>query len=311
VRRPAAFQERTVSIFREPGLARFVYVPESLSGTVAVIDARSYRVVRRFEVGREPQHVTAAPAEQRLYAGAATGDSLTVIDSRSGRPARRIAVLDPYAVYPTPDGSRVIVVAHRERELRFLDAKRWTLLGSVDLPGGGPRHLAFTRDGLFALVTDESTGQLVKVDVERMRVSGTLSLGGSPVGVTLSRDGSVFYVANDAKGGVSVVHARALREVGFIPTDAGAHGLALRRDGRRLYVGNRQAGTISVIDVRKRTVRTWRVGGSPDGLQVSSDGRELWISNRFHSSVSVVDTRNGRVLHTIRVNGGPHGLAYS
>ena len=45
-------------------------------------------------------------------------------------------------------------------------------------------------------------------------------------------------------------------------------------------------------------------------LQVAPDGRQLWVSNRFDGTVSVVDTRTGRLLHTIPVSPGPHGLSY-
>src|SRR3954468_205678 len=34
-----------------------VYVPNTISDTVDVIDPRTYRVVRSFSVGREPQHL--------------------------------------------------------------------------------------------------------------------------------------------------------------------------------------------------------------------------------------------------------------
>src|SRR3954469_24416804 len=34
-----------------------VYVPNTISDTVDVIDPRTYRVVHSFSVGREPQHV--------------------------------------------------------------------------------------------------------------------------------------------------------------------------------------------------------------------------------------------------------------
>ena len=57
-------------------------------------------------------------------------------------------------------------------------------------------------------------------------------------------------------------------------------------------------------------VNTWLVGGSPDMLQVSPDGTQLWMSNRFGDTVSVVSTSTGRVIHTITVGRGPHGLSY-
>jgi YVTN family beta-propeller protein len=280
-----------------------------LTRTVAVIDARTYRVVRRLPVGGEPEHVTTSG--NWLLAGSAVDDSLTVIDARSGRPLRQLRAIDPYNVYSSPDGTKVIVVAQPRGELRLLHPRRLTLMGVVRLPGSGVSHLAFAKDGRTLAVAAVDSGDLIRVDVGRRRAEKVTHLGGMPVDVKLSPNGKSFLVANQELGGVSIVDSRSFRATGFIRTGAGAHGLAVSPDGRRLYVANRSAGTISVISpAKRRLVATWAVGGSPDGLQLSTDGRELWTSNRFHSSVSVVDARSGRVRHTIRVNGGPHGLAY-
>ena len=45
-------------------------------------------------------------------------------------------------------------------------------------------------------------------------------------------------------------------------------------------------------------------------LQVSPDGSQLWASNRFTDTISVISTYTGRLLSTIQVGNGPHGLAY-
>jgi YVTN family beta-propeller protein len=307
---PAGIRHKTVAASATAARGpRLVYVPESMTETVAVIDARTYRIVRRLEVGREPEHV--ATSGNWLLAGSAVDDSLTLIDARSGRLQRRLRAIDPYNLYSSPDGKTVIVVAEPKGELRLLHPRRLTLMGVVRLPGQGASHLAFTKDGRTLAVAAVDSGDLIKVNVRRRKAEEVTHLGGMPVDIKLSPDGRSFLVANQELGGVSIVDAGSFRATDFIRTGAGAHGLVLSRDGRKLYVANRAAGTISVIDpARRRLVATWAVGGSPDGLQLSTDERELWTSNRFHSSVSVVDTQSGKVRHTIRVNGGPHGLVY-
>src|SRR4051794_20543031 len=53
-----------------------VYVPNTVSDTVDVIDPRSYRVVRRFSVGREPQHVVPSYDMRTLWVNNDLGNSL-------------------------------------------------------------------------------------------------------------------------------------------------------------------------------------------------------------------------------------------
>lgn len=293
------------------GVRARVYVPDSLSNRLDVIDPRTYRVVASYRVGALPHHVTPSWDLRHLYVDDTAANALTVIDPRSGRPTGKIPVEDPYNLYFTPDGTRAIVVAERFSRLDFRRPHSWRLVRSVPLPGRGADHLDFSADGRFLLVSDEFSGDLVKVDVARAEVVATAHVGGFPVDVKLSPDGSAFYVANQGRGGVSIFDADRMREAAFLRTGAGAHGLAIARDGADLYVSNRLAGTISVVSFAKRRVEaTWRVGGSPDMLQVSPDGRELWASDRYGGTVSVVSTRTGRLLHRIPVGGGPHGLSY-
>jgi hypothetical protein len=81
-----------------------IYVPNSESVSVDVIDPRTYRVVGHFAVGALPQHVTPAYDLKTLYVTNDLGNSLTPIDPRTGKPGRPIPVEDPYNMYFTPDG---------------------------------------------------------------------------------------------------------------------------------------------------------------------------------------------------------------
>jgi YVTN family beta-propeller protein len=293
------------------GLPQRVYVPNSASGTVDVIDPATYKVIAHYWVGAVPHHVAPAWDLSRLYVDAEGSWSLSVIDPRTGTAVQRIEVPDPYNLYFTPDGTRAIVVAERLRRLDFRDPHTFQLIRSVPIPWSGVDHLDFSADGSYLLASTEYAGTLVKVDTVAMQITGFVQVGGLPVDVRLSPDGTVFYVANQGRNGVSIVDPIAMKEIGFLKTGRGAHGLAVSRDTTSLYVTNRLEGTISVIDFLSRTVvATWRIGGSPDMLQLSPDGSQLWTTGRFDGAVYVVDTTSGKLLHTIRVGGQPHGLSY-
>jgi YVTN family beta-propeller protein len=291
-----------------------VYVPDSVSNTVEVIDQRNARVIRRFRVGAQPQHVTPSWDLRTLWVTNDLGNSLTPIDARTGRPGRPVPVNDPYNLYFTADGRRAIVVAESHRELDFRTPHTMRLTKALRIPAcAGMDHMDYTADGRRALVSCEFAGRAVVVDLVRERVVKTIALrhGAMPQDVKLSPDGRTFYIADMMSGGVWLIDARRLRVVRFQRTGAGAHGLYPSRDSRDLYVSNRDAGTITVLSFRtRRPVRTWRIpgGGSPDMGGVSADGRVLWLSGRYDSEVYAISTQTGRLLHRIRVGQGPHGM---
>src|SRR5690349_17847015 len=72
-------------------LAR-VYVPNSQSNTVDVIDQRTARIVGHFATGGLPQHVTPSWDLRTLWVTNDIGNSLTPIDPRTARPGGRVAV---------------------------------------------------------------------------------------------------------------------------------------------------------------------------------------------------------------------------
>jgi YVTN family beta-propeller protein len=292
------------------GMPDRVYVPNSVSNTVDVIDPVTFAIVGHFPVGRLPQHVTPSWDLKTLYVDNDEGNSLTPIDPRTGKAGRPIPVTDPYNLYFTPDGSKALVIAERLRRIDVRDPHTWRLIQSVPVPYAGVDHADYTADGNEMVLSCEFSGWVVRLDLRTMTLTGKVSVGGTPVDVKLSPDGSVFYVANMDRGGVSVLDAKTLRQLRFVPTGKGAHGLYVSRDNRSLYVTNRMAGSISVIDFKTgRVAKTWRIGGSPDMGGVSSDGSRLWVSGRYDGVVYVIDTRTGRLVRTIKVGNGPHGLA--
>jgi YVTN family beta-propeller protein len=292
----------------------YVYVPNSDSNTVDVIDQRTFKIVRHFDVGALPQHVVPAYDLKTLYVTNDNGNSLTPIDPNTGKPsASTIPVDDPYNMYFTPDGRYAIVVAERLHRLDFRDAHTFALHHSVSVPCSGADHMDFSADGRYAIVSCEFSGILLKVDIPAEKVVGTLQLraGAGPQDVKLSPDGKVFYVADMNAGGVWLVDGANFRVLRFMPTGPGAHGLYPSRDARFLYVTNRAGGSISVVSFASRhVVTTWHIpgGGSPDMGNVSADGKVLWLSGRWNAEVYALSTKDGRLLARIPVGRGPHGL---
>ncbi|MBE9605333.1 YncE family protein [Acetobacteraceae bacterium H6797] len=304
-----------------------IYVPNLRSKDVYVIDPTTMKVVDRFPVGREPQHVVPSWDMRTLWvtnnAEGKPDGSLTPIDPTTGKPGESIPVDDPYNMYFTPDGKSAIVVAEAHKRLDFRDPQTMELQASLDVPEcKGINHADYSADGRYAIFTCEFGGMLAKVDVMERKVLGYLKLskGGMPQDIRAAPDGRTFYVADMMADGVFVVDGDRFLETGYVQTGVGTHGLYPSRDGTKLYIANRGShrvhgrrngpGSVSVLDfATKRVVATWPIpgGGSPDMGNVSLDGKTLWLSGRFDDEVYAIDTTTGAV-RKIAVGMEPHGL---
>jgi YVTN family beta-propeller protein len=304
-----------------------VYEPNRQGNDVWVIDPATMKVVDKFPVGINPQHVVPSWDLKTLWvtnnAEGRTDGTLTPIDPISGKPGKAIAVDDPYNMYFSPDGRSAIVVAEALKRLDLRDPQTMALQGSIAVPQcKGINHADFSIDGRTAIFTCEFQGGLARIDLVNRKVLGYLKLsrGGMPQDVRSSPDGKVFYVADMKAGGVFVIDGERFAEIDFLKTGIGTHGLYPSRDGSRLYVANRGSmhvfgpprgkGSVSVIDFASRkVVATWPIpgGGSPDMGNVSVDGKTLWLSGRFDNVVYAIDTTSGEV-RSIPVGKEPHGL---
>lgn len=304
-----------------------VYVPNRSSNDVWVIDPATYKVVDKFKVGINPQHVVPSWDLKTLWvnnnAEGRHDGSVTPIDPVTGKPGKNIPVDDPYNMYFTPDGSAAIIVAEARKRLDFRDPQTMAMKFSIDTPRcAGINHADFSMDGRYAIFTCEFAGSLAKIDLVEKKVVGYLKLskGGMPQDVRISPDGKVFYIADMKAEGIFVVDGDKFTEIGHIKTGLGAHGLYPSRDGTKLYVANRGVakvygppkgkGSLSVLDFATRKVEnTWAIpgGGSPDMGNVTIDGKEIWLSGRYDNEVYVFDTANGNVKK-IPVRSEPHGL---
>ncbi|MEO7421165.1 MAG: hypothetical protein ABIU87_02085 [Ornithinibacter sp.] len=318
---------------------QMVYVPNSQQNTVQLIDPATFAIVRTFRVGTEPQHVVPSWDLSTLWVNSDRGNQLVPIDPHTGKHGKPVDVEDPYNLYFTPDGEHALVMAERLHRIDVRNPRTMALERSLPVKCWGINHADFTADLKHFVVSCEFSGQLLVINRQVTRVQKVINLNAKktagadipmhartrngpksqlrpgasamPQDVRLTPDGRWFLAADMLRNGVWVIDAKSFTLSRFIYTGKGAHGIYPSRDAKRLFVTNRDAGTVTVLDAATLgQVSLWKIpgGGSPDMGGVTADGKQLWLSGRYDARVYVLDTTTGKLLKSIRVNAGPHGL---
>jgi YVTN family beta-propeller protein len=291
-----------------------VWVPNSDGHTLTEIDPNTYQVLHTYDVGRNPQHVVPSWDLKTLWVNNDKGNSLTPIDALTGQVGQSVDVHDPYNLYFTPDGKSAVVMASADKQIVFRDPHTMAVQDVVPVPCDGVNHADFSPDGRYMIVSCEFTPMMLKIDVAKRQLLGTLALpGGMPQDVKIAPDGKTWYVADMDRNGLFVLDGDNFKVTGFIDTGKGAHGLYVSRDSKTMYVTNRGEGTISLFDFATGKVTgKWVLpgGGSPDMGGLNVDGTQLWLTGRYNKVVYVIDTATGKLLHKIPVGPGPHGLCF-
>jgi YVTN family beta-propeller protein len=347
--RPSATTPARVNVYAHDGAGKIqgaarrarslVYVPNTLSNTLQVIDPRTYKVIARYRTGHEPQHVVPSWDLETLWVNDDLGNDLIPINPRTGVPGAKVPVADPYNLYFTPDGAHALVMAERLHRIDVRDPHTMALQRSLHVPCEGINHADYAADQSFFLASCEFSGKILVINkaattirtvinlntihtpgattpMQAMHMPGPQSglrpgASAMPQDVRLTPDGTHFLAADMLRNGIWVINATTLKVTRFLPTGKGTHSIYPDRAATRLFVANRDAGTITVLDANTlKTLHTWHLpgGGSPDMGGVSPDGHTLWLSGRYHNVVYVLDTTTGKLLKKIPVDNGPHGL---
>ena len=244
-RSPVPPSRETTNVYAETGIDAMspaaanalprVYVPNVSDNSIVVIDPATMKVVDRYQVPGNPQHVVpswdlktlwiASSAPSRNISGA-----VTPLDPTTGKAGKPVVVRDAYNLYFLPDGSAAVVVAEMMAALEFRDPQTMKLISTLDISDcDGINHADFAIDGSFAIFTCEfGGGGLVKVDLNARKVAGRLKFSkpAMPQDIRSSPDGSIFFVADMLADGVHLIDTRPVQ----------VRGLHSDRDGRPLAV---------------------------------------------------------------------------
>ena len=291
-----------------------VFVLNSLSGNVSVIDPTSWTEVNRIQTGKEPHHLYLTPDEKSVIVANAGADSLTFIDPRSGEVQRTLrGILDPYHLRFSPDMKWFVTAANR---LNHIDLYRWdgstpTLVKRIPT-GKTPSHLWIDSGSRWVWSSMQDSDELVVVDLATQTLTHRVPTGSLPADVYVTPDDKTLLLGLTGGTGVEVYDVaggKAPKLIGKIATGKGSHAFRSAGDGRHVFVSNRVDNTISKIDTQTlKAVATFKAPSGPDCMDVLADGKTLIVGSRWAGKLSVIDTDTGKLIRQVPVGKSPHGV---
>jgi YVTN family beta-propeller protein len=290
-----------------------IFVLNSQSASVSVIDPVTWKETQRFHTGKEPHHLYLTPDEKSLIIANALGDSLTFVDPKTAVVQRTLrGILDPYHLRFSPDMKWLVVVGNR---LNHVDLYRWngkepTLAKRIST-SKTPSHVWIDSKSSTAYVSMQESDELVAIDLVSQAIKWRIPTGSLPADVFGTPDDKLLLVGMTGGKGVEVydVSAAAPKLIKTIPTGAAAHAFRSMGDKRHVLVSNRVANTISKIDFQTlAVVDQFPAPGGPDCMDLSADGRYIYVASRWIKKLTVIDTTTRKVVRQVAVGKSPHGV---
>jgi YVTN family beta-propeller protein len=299
-----------------PAAAATLYVTNTKSDSISVIDTATFEVVATIPLGRgKPNRVMFHPDGRTAWVVYDKSHDLGVVDAETRKLVRRVKVGgNPYNVNFTPDGRHLLVLDWASDtstdEVIFYDLQAQKIDGRVEV-STWPAHSVFSRDGRLLYVSGETAGDLTVIDVgKREIVARHVHGGGDAMGLAVTADGKYVYAATGENKTVLKIDTATNKPVGTIALPGVVHEATLTLDGRFLYTTLRKANRIVVVDTATdRIVATIPQKGYPDLVTMEPTGRHALVTNRWADLVSVIDLATHTQVRTIAVGKAPHGMA--
>lgn len=269
--------------------------------------AGTEEVVRWFQQRTRPPKVQRTPMDVRLHAD--HQQTLPRLAGWSqGEPQQLVLPGAPYGIGMRGRDFAYITRAHAA-SVECLDLATGRFTRSIAV-GCTPSYVTFDPSGERAYVSVQHRGEIALIDAQRHAPCGTWSVPGDPFALLLTQSGRTLFVTTneDRLLGLSTHSGRVL---GSLALPATSHHMALHPSGNRLYVGARSAGVVLEVDTTRYTVlRSFVLGGWPQGVAVSSDGATVYVANE-HQGLDVLCIATGRRVATLDAERGAVALSLS
>ncbi len=152
---------------------------------------------------------------------------------------------------------------------------------------------------------------MILVNADNNKQTGTINTGGQSVGVAVSADGTLVAVTDIAANAVKFINTTTHKVVSTVNNISVPIGICFSPDGKKVYVVNENAFTVTVIDVATATAEPpFYVGWGPYGIAASPDGLAVYVGCTGENAVIAVDAKTHQIT-PIKVNFGPTGVAVS
>ena len=214
--------------------SKYAFVTAKESSQVIQVNATTYKVVKKFDLGAGHSPHGLRYAKGKLYIANMDAKSMSVINIADGKitdiPLGGVAVQTAV----TQDGKFVFASLYDTKEVIRYDLQSGEIK-RIALPAGaqGPIQLYATPDSKLLYVADQGelmersvSNKVFVIDIANAKVIGTIVVGKKAHGVVVSKDGKTVYVTNSTDNTVSVIDVATQKVTTAIPVGKGPNGIS-------------------------------------------------------------------------------------
>ncbi len=307
-----------------------LYVGNSGSANVSVIDHETRTVIKTIDIGARHHGSVPAHAGDRIYMTTEDTGEVIAVDTRSNEILWRVeagTMLHEPSI--THDDRYIFAPDFREGRLAIIDTQSGALVDEIKMidPDTGDKfdglHNTYElADGIHMLSLSIMNESIIKINMESREIVRIYRLNGQPRPAALTKDMSTAFVQLSQLNGFIAVNLETGEEMkriewpfeGEPPEGVGpwtpSHGISLTIDNKEIWAASAFTSQLYVYSVPAlEQLAIVDIGTLPNWIAVSNDGQTLYATSQEPSkeqgTVAVIDIAARQVLKFIEVGKGP------
>ena len=284
-----------------------VYVTNTDSDCITVIDRQRDMVVATIAVGKTPIGIVASPDGRKIYVANSGSDTISVIDTATNKVTDTISNFgySPAELAISGDGQTLYATNPDLDNISVIDTVSGTMISRISV-GKLPCCILVDQNRRKIYVTNTGAHNISVIDINTQSVENTISVGMNPAGMVIHED--TLYVANSGADTIYILDLPSYTKIKTISVGQKPTRLLSGLRGK-VYVSNAISNEISFVYPDMGLVsRNVSTGSFPLEMAIDRWRRKLYVVNSRSEDVYVVDLPTYGTRKVIQVGRNPHGL---
>jgi YVTN family beta-propeller protein len=302
-----------------------IYVPNSASNTVNVIDGATGTLTATVPEGTGPGAVAVNPVTNKIYIANYNSQSVGVIDGVSNTVTATIPLSVPPGGFAVNSVTNKIYVTPGDASgtsVTVIDGASNTVTAAVPFGGfAGALAINSVTNKIYmtinSLIGSNYIGNVIVIDGASDTVVATVPLGGFGGALAINSVTNKVYVAtsNTSGSNVTVINGASNTVTAAIPFSVSFYALAVNSVTNKIYVPNTNQSVTVINGVSDTVASTIPLGGFASGLATNSVTNKIYVPIAIiiggaisGYNVTVIDGAGDTVIATVPVGTNPFGV---
>lgn len=295
----------------------YLYIADSGSDTISIINSSNGRLVGDISVGRYPISMALDTRNRFLYVVCEVSDEIAIINTSTNQVVGNISVgLFTNSIAYDPINDLLFVTSSFGDNVTAINPNNGQSLVSLSV-GNDPQWITFVpyHDSLYVSNYGSNTVSVINITSVsgylQFNVSNNIAVLPGPTAIAYDSMNNSLYVADSLSDYVSIINVTSNSLVENLQVGPSPDGIGYDPINNFIYVSDGASATVNLINATNNQIEgNISVGSHPTSLTFSYSTGNMYVANEYSYNISIINAHENSVVGSISLGYYPTSMAY-